>query len=184
MPRPAALPPATAHRCRHCYSALFCPLTPWHPAAPTRPCAANERTFLAWLGMATTLGTVSTAIAGFAVEDAEAKHKGGISQSTVELITLTLLPISIAMIAYALFTFYWRSEFIRRKQVGFFDDKVRDVKREQGLDLSRQQSVECPKNGCPSALSARWQGGLNPPPRLHTPHLPPRSWAPSLWPSS
>ncbi|EFN54292.1 hypothetical protein CHLNCDRAFT_135880 [Chlorella variabilis] len=85
---------------------------------------ANERTFLAWLGMATTLGTVSTAIAGFAVEDAEAKHKGGISQSTVELITLTLLPISIAMIAYALFTFYWRSEFIRRKQVGFFDDKL------------------------------------------------------------
>lgn len=27
---------------------------------------ANERTFLAWLGMATTLGTISTAIAGFA----------------------------------------------------------------------------------------------------------------------
>ena len=24
----------------------------------------------------------------------------------------------------ALFTFYWRSEFIRKKQVGFFDDKV------------------------------------------------------------
>lgn len=86
--------------------------------------AANERTFLAWLGMATTLGTVSTAIAGFAVEDSDAGHKGGISQGTVELITLTLLPVSIAMIAYALFTFYWRSEFIRRKQVGFFDDKV------------------------------------------------------------
>lgn len=46
-------------------------------------------------------------------------------QGTVELITLTLLPVSILMIAYALFTFYWRSEFIRRKQVGFFDDKVR-----------------------------------------------------------
>ncbi|KAL4852664.1 Vacuolar transporter chaperone 1 [Chlorella vulgaris] len=85
---------------------------------------ANERTFLAWLGMATTLGTVSTAIAGFAVEDEDVKHSGGISTGTVELITLTLLPVSIAMIAYALFTFYWRSEFIRRKQVGFFDDKV------------------------------------------------------------
>ncbi len=45
-------------------------------------------------------------------------------QGTVELITLTLLPVSILMIAYALFTFYWRSEFIRRKQVGFFDDKA------------------------------------------------------------
>jgi nitrogen fixation-related uncharacterized protein len=45
----------------------------------------------------------------------------------VEVITLTLLPVSILMIGYALFTFYWRSEFIRRKQVGFFDDKVGPV---------------------------------------------------------
>lgn len=66
------------------------------------------------------------------MEDAEAKHRGGISQGTVELITLTLLPVSVLMIAYALFTFYWRSEFIRRKQVGFFDDKVRAVRVWQG----------------------------------------------------
>ena len=102
------------------------PTPPRAPALPptlSRP-AANERTFLAWLSMATTLGTVSTAISGFAVADEEAQARGGISQSTVELITLTMLPISIAMIAYALFTFYWRSEFMRRKQIGFFDDKV------------------------------------------------------------
>ena len=93
--------------------------------------------------MATTLGTVSTAIAGFAVEDAEAKHSGGISQSTVELITLTLLPVSIAMIAYALFTFYWRSEFIRRKQVGFFDDKVRRqrVRAAAGVPNARDRTL-------------------------------------------
>ncbi len=30
--------------------------------------------------MATTLGTISTAIAGFSVADADGKHKGGISQ--------------------------------------------------------------------------------------------------------
>lgn len=76
--------------------------------------------------MATTLGTVGTAIAGFAVEDRDApgRHKGSISQGTVELITMLTLPISICMIGYALFIFYWRSEFIRRKQVGFFDDKM------------------------------------------------------------
>lgn len=81
--------------------------------------AANERTFLSWLSMAVTLGSVGTAIAGFAVEDEDSpgQHKGGISQSTVQLMTLTMLPISICMIAYALFTFYWRSEFIRKKQV-------------------------------------------------------------------
>jgi nitrogen fixation-related uncharacterized protein len=75
--------------------------------------------------MATTLGTVGTAIAGFAVSDSEgAPARGAISQGTVHLITMLLLPVSIAMIAYAMFTFYWRSEFIRKKQVGFFDDKV------------------------------------------------------------
>eukprot|EP00887_Chlorella_sp_A99_P006188 scaffold3.g6188.t1 len=74
--------------------------------------------------MATTLGTISTAIAGFAVDEEGDKHKGAISQGTVELMTVTLLPVSIAMIGYALFTFYFRSEFIRKKQVGFFDDKV------------------------------------------------------------
>ena len=69
--------------------------------------------------MAVTLGSVGTAIAGFAVadEDSPSKKRGGITQGTVELMTLTMLPISICMIGYALFTFYWRSEFIRKKQV-------------------------------------------------------------------
>ena len=103
---------------------LLCSQRRWRPAVtppilhhPCRPHrAANERTFLAWLGMATTLGTVGTAIAGFAVEGPDGKKHGAISHGTVELITTLMLPISIAMIAYALFTFYNRSEFIRRKQ--------------------------------------------------------------------
>lgn len=79
--------------------------------------------------MAVTLGSVGTAIASFAVEDEDSpgRHRGGISQATVQLITLTVLPISLCMIAYAMFTFYWRSEFIRKKQIGFFDDKVGPV---------------------------------------------------------
>lgn len=109
--------------------------------------SANERTFLAWLGMATTLGTVSTAIAGFVVDGRQ--RPGGISQGTVELITLTLLPVSVAMIAYALFTFYWRSEFIRRKQVGFFDDKVGARAGKAGLrgGAPRPASHPCRENG-------------------------------------
>lgn len=86
--------------------------------------AANERTFLAWLSMATTLGTVGTAIAGFAVEDESTKTHGAISHGTVELITTLLLPISIAMIGYALFVFYHRSEFIRKKQVCLLPDFI------------------------------------------------------------
>lgn len=73
------------------------------------------------------MGTIGTAIAGFAVEDEEGITKRGISKSTVELMPLLMIPISLLMIAYALFTFYWRSEFIRKKQIGFFDDKVGPV---------------------------------------------------------
>ena len=88
---------------------------------------ANERTFLSWLSMATTLVSVGTAIAGFAVADEKAITKHGISQSTVELMALLMIPISLLMIAYALFSFYNRSESIRKKQVGYFDDKVGPV---------------------------------------------------------
>lgn len=88
---------------------------------------ANERTFLSWLSMATTMGSIGTAIAGFAVEDDKAITKHGIQKGTVELMALLMIPISLLMIGYALFTFYWRSEFIRKKQIGFFDDKVGPV---------------------------------------------------------
>lgn len=137
--------------CCGCHGAAASPPPAVHHAnlrAAPCPVAANERTFLAWLGMATTLGTISTAIAGFAVADGEGKHQGGISPGTVELITVTLLPVSILMIAYALFTFYWRSEFIRRKQVGFFDDKVR---REVQARVGPQ-----PQTGVPGAQQACW----------------------------
>jgi uncharacterized membrane protein YidH (DUF202 family) len=88
---------------------------------------ANERTFLSWLSMATTLGSVGTAIAGFAVADEKAITKHGIKESTVELMALLMIPISLLMIAYALFSFYNRSESIRKKQIGFFDDKIGPV---------------------------------------------------------
>lgn len=89
-----------------------------YPPAPSK--TANERTFLAWLSMATTLGTVATAIAGFAVEDEDSSgRRSSISPRTVELISVLLLPISVAMIAYALFIFYSRSENIRKKRVSF-----------------------------------------------------------------
>lgn len=54
-----------------------------HHCCPPAPPAANERTFLAWLSMATTLGTVGTAIAGLA-EDGTGKHQGPISQVGAE----------------------------------------------------------------------------------------------------
>lgn len=91
---------------------------------------ANERTFLAWIHMAVVMGFVSTMIAGFAVEE-EVEHPGDkhgpIGPKTAELIQLITLPLSIVIVAYGLFTFYFRSRFMEQKQVGFFDDRFGPV---------------------------------------------------------
>jgi len=82
---------------------------------------ANERTFLSWMHMAITMGGITTALASFSVEsENEAKSSPGsgpVTKRTTQAIVLMLLPISIGMIAYALFTFYWRSRCMERKQV-------------------------------------------------------------------
>lgn len=92
---------------------------------------ANERTFLSWMHMAITMGGITTALASFSVESAnEAKPSAGsgpVTRKTTQAIVLMLLPISIGMIAYALFTFYWRSRCMERKQMGFFNDVIGPV---------------------------------------------------------
>lgn len=75
--------------------------------------------------MAVSLGGVSTALVGFTAEEkpgAASKHPGVMRRRTVDLISVLLLPVSIAMIGYALFIFLCRSRSIRTKQVGFFTD--------------------------------------------------------------
>lgn len=66
------------------------------------------------------MGGITTALASFSVEsENEAKHAGSgpVTKRTTQAIVLMLLPISIGMIAYALFTFFWRSRCMERKQV-------------------------------------------------------------------
>lgn len=94
--------------------------------------------------MATTLGTVATAIAGFSVDsdDAGAAHKRSISPQTVELISLTLLPISVLMIAYALFIFLSRSTNIRKKQVGAGEEGLGGLPAGSGMLLVRNFRVQ------------------------------------------
>ena len=47
-----------------------------------------------------------------------AGSSGPITEKTTNLITVLLLPVAILMIAYALCTFYMRSVYLQRKQVG------------------------------------------------------------------
>lgn len=87
---------------------------------------ANERTYLSWMGMAITLGGVSSALVGFA-NTSEDTTEHLISKRTIDIITCIYSPLAILMMCYALFTYEWRSKFMRTKQIGFFDDKIGPV---------------------------------------------------------
>ena len=63
---------------------------------------ANERTFLSWLNMAVTLGTIASAMLGYSSKFGTE----GQGQLTTTVIGLTLLPISIAFVAYATYSFH------------------------------------------------------------------------------
>lgn len=82
---------------------------------------ANERTFLSWLHMAVTIGSISAALLGFAGTDAKKEHQP--TENLVEIIAMILLPVAVAMVAYALTVFIWRSKAIAKKQVGYIDDR-------------------------------------------------------------
>eukprot|EP00879_Flechtneria_rotunda_P032077 GHRR01035229.1.p1 GENE.GHRR01035229.1~~GHRR01035229.1.p1 ORF type:complete len:471 (+),score=154.83 GHRR01035229.1:612-2024(+) len=81
---------------------------------------ANERTFLSWLHMAVTLGSIAAALLGFS----SSKGQTGLSAHLVEIIALILLPVAIAMCGYAIFVFNWRAQMIARKRPQHFDDRV------------------------------------------------------------
>lgn len=80
---------------------------------------ANERTFLSWLHMAVTLGSIAAALLGFSSDGGQ-----GLSGHLVEVIALLLLPVAIAMCGYAIFIFIWRSQMIAKKRPQHFDDRV------------------------------------------------------------
>ena len=81
-------------------------------------CAANERTFLSWCSMATTMGGVSSAMVGLSISAAGSSEGRLISRKTVDLVSAVYVPVAIIMILYALFTYEWRSRFMHKKQVG------------------------------------------------------------------
>lgn len=89
---------------------------------------ANERTFLSWTSMAVSLGGVSSALVGMSVVNPDTGSTSQvISKRTVDIITCIYAPLSMIIMAYALFTYEWRSQFMKKKQIGFFDDRVGPV---------------------------------------------------------
>lgn len=97
------------------------------PATPMRiepkTFFANERTFLAWLHMSITLGSIAAALLGFSTA-ASTDPTAGLSRHLVEVIALIMLPLAVGMCGYALMTFVWRAQNIAKKRPTGFDDRV------------------------------------------------------------
>jgi uncharacterized membrane protein YidH (DUF202 family) len=74
---------------------------------------ANERTFIAWLGMAVNLSSISIGVIAFT------KHS-----SRGWMFGMSLLPLALLFIGYALWTYLWRAEKIRTRDTNRWDDPV------------------------------------------------------------
>ena len=74
---------------------------------------ANERTFIKWLQMAVVLSSFSIGILAFASKTSSSQY-----------FAVSLLPMSLMFIAYALRTFLWRGKLIKNRDATRWDDPV------------------------------------------------------------
>eukprot|EP00596_Hydrurales_sp_CCMP1899_P008312 CAMPEP_0119042730 /NCGR_PEP_ID=MMETSP1177-20130426/16114_1 /TAXON_ID=2985 /ORGANISM="Ochromonas sp, Strain CCMP1899" /LENGTH=664 /DNA_ID=CAMNT_0007009715 /DNA_START=325 /DNA_END=2319 /DNA_ORIENTATION=+ len=74
---------------------------------------ANERTFISWLSMAVNLSSISIAVLAFSSRNSKAFFFG-----------MSLLPLALLFVGYALWTFLWRSEKIKTRDVSRWDDPL------------------------------------------------------------
>jgi hypothetical protein len=68
------------------------------------------------MGMAVTLGGVSSALVGFS-SGAPTEQGQLISSTTIDIVTMIYAPLSLVIMLYALVTYEWRVWFLRKKQV-------------------------------------------------------------------
>ncbi|GMI43554.1 hypothetical protein TeGR_g6592 [Tetraparma gracilis] len=83
---------------------------------------ANERTFLAWLHTSVTLASIAIAIIAFS-----ASSSSTASSRIGQWYGLTLLPVSVAFMVYALRQYTSRAGMIRRREPGPYEDTVGPV---------------------------------------------------------
>ncbi|RUP46902.1 hypothetical protein BC936DRAFT_146390 [Jimgerdemannia flammicorona] len=71
---------------------------------------ANERTFLSWLQFAVVMGGLAIGLLNFG------DRVGRISAGLFTFVALSVM-------IYALFTYHWRADMIRRREAGPYDDR-------------------------------------------------------------
>lgn len=77
---------------------------------------ANERTFLSWLNMALTMGSIATAMVGMSSGDS-------VKDNNSTLIAIILLPAAVLMCLYSVIVYYWRSDAIIQHREVYYDDR-------------------------------------------------------------
>lgn len=75
---------------------------------------ANERTFLSWLHMALTMGSIATAMIGISSDE---------TQNSTTMIALIMLPAALLMCFYSVIVYYWRSSAILHHKELYYDDR-------------------------------------------------------------
>lgn len=75
---------------------------------------ANERTFLSWLHMALTMGSIATAMIGISSDE---------TQNSSTMIALIMLPAALLMCFYSVIVYYWRSSAILHHKELYYDDR-------------------------------------------------------------
>lgn len=100
---------------------------------------ANERTFLSWIHMSITLGSISAFLLSLSNGGTNANKSSGDDVGNDDLISslgseatravgMILMPVSILFVAYALMVFYWRGKHIKaRIDNDLFHDQVGPV---------------------------------------------------------
>lgn len=85
---------------------------------------ASERTFLSWMHMAITLGSIAAALLAFAAGSKKSKSPMHTASAyMVEIIALVLLPLAVFIVFYAMLVFLWRNSQIALKQAAYIDDR-------------------------------------------------------------
>jgi len=77
---------------------------------------ASERTFLTWMNMSVTIGTIGSSMVAITLKD-----QGHYSESVSYLASAFTL-LAIIYILYAVQVHFWRRRMIRRKREGNYDD--------------------------------------------------------------
>ena len=83
---------------------------------------SNERTYLKWLHTSVTVGSIASALLGFASYGSEKGN--GARASPIKIVGLVLLAVSILFCAHAISSFYKRSRLLQMKAGKGYDSST------------------------------------------------------------